>query len=161
LLQRGAVKVYAIDVGKGQLHWNLRQDLRVVVMEEQNARHLDALPEPIDLVTIDASFISLKTLFPVASAWLKRDGQVVALIKPQFEAGRQEAARGKGVIRDAAVHRRVLAEVLTSAVEAELGILGLVRSPVLGPKGNQEFLVWLARGELEQQEIEALINTAV
>lgn len=142
LLQHGAIKIYAIDVGKGQLHWKLRQDERVQVMEETNARNVKQLPEPIDLVTVDASFISLKTLLPVLALWLKENGQIIALIKPQFEAGKKEAARGKGVIRDVEVHRRVLSEILAAFASHNLCVQGLLRSPVLGPKGNVEFLAW-------------------
>lgn len=149
LLQHGAAKVYAIDVGKGLLHWNLRSDPRVVVMEATNARFVERLPEPVSLVTIDASFISLKILLPVVRGWLAplapfgAGGEVIALIKPQFEAGRRESARHKGVIRDPAVHRAVLSEVLAFAQTTGFGVRGLIRSPVLGPKGNVEFLAWL------------------
>ena len=160
LLQRGAAKVYAIDVGKGILHWKLRNDPRVIVMEQTNARFVQALPEPVSLVTVDASFISLKLLLPVARNWLaaspasglrtedgrESDGQVVALIKPQFEAGRQDVARGDGVIRDPVVHRQVLLDVLSFAESQGFGVRGLIRSPLLGPKGNVEFLVWLIPG---------------
>lgn len=145
LLQRGAAKVYAIDVGKGQLHWKLRQDARVQVMEETNARNVERLPEWIDLATIDASFISLRTLLPGIVGWLKPDGEIIALIKPQFEAGKKEASRGKGVIRDAEVHRRVLIEILQFAEQQGFALRGLMRSPVLGPKGNVEFLLWVSR----------------
>jgi 23S rRNA (cytidine1920-2'-O)/16S rRNA (cytidine1409-2'-O)-methyltransferase len=127
LLQHGAVKVYAIDVGKGILHWKLRTDPRVVVLEETNARYVEKLPEPVSLVTIDASFISLKILLPVVKKWflssrspnplIEKGGgendEIIALIKPQFEAGRKETAKGEGVIRDPAVHRAVLMDVLT------------------------------------------------
>ncbi len=143
LLQHGAAHVYAIDVGYGILHWKIRQDGRVTVMERTNARHLKNLPQPVQLVTIDASFISLKILLPIAKGWFEGGGQVVALIKPQFEAGRQDAAKGEGVIRDPAVHRKVLEDVLAGAVQEGFGIKGLIRSPLLGPKGNTEFLVWL------------------
>lgn len=154
LLQRGAAKVYAIDVGKGLLHWKLRTDPRVVVMEETNARFVEELPEPVSLVTIDASFISLKILLPVVKGWLvplaltgkaeaAEAGHVVALIKPQFEAGRGEAARNKGVIRDPAIHAAVLTDVLALARSQGFAVRGLMRSPVLGPKGNVEFLAWL------------------
>jgi 23S rRNA (cytidine1920-2'-O)/16S rRNA (cytidine1409-2'-O)-methyltransferase len=161
LLQRGAAKVYAIDVGKGLLHWKLRSDPRTVVMEETNARFVERLPEPVSLATIDASFISLKILLPVVKAWFdfslltshpgkskkgEVGGEVIALIKPQFEAGRKDAAKNKGVIRDPAIHRAVLAEVLAFAQETGFGVRGLVRSPLLGPKGNAEFLAWLAAG---------------
>lgn len=162
LLQHGAAKVYAIDVGQGILHWKLRTDSRVVVMERTNARYLERLPEPVNLVTVDASFISLKVLLPVIQGWfftsplpLSREarkrgsggrserGEVIALIKPQFEAGRREAARGEGVIRDPAVHRAVLAGVLGFAQAEGYGVRGLIRSPLEGPKGNVEFLAWL------------------
>ncbi len=158
LLQRGAARVYAIDVGKGQLHWQLRQDARVVVMEETNARNVAALPELVDGVVADASFISLKTLLPVFQAWLKPGGQVIALIKPQFEAGKKEVARGKGVIRDAVIHRRVLQEVLDFVNERGLAVRGLLRSPVLGPKGNVEFLLWAqAGGASIQPDLDAVL----
>jgi 23S rRNA (cytidine1920-2'-O)/16S rRNA (cytidine1409-2'-O)-methyltransferase len=144
LLQHGAVKVYAIDVGKGILHWKIRNDPRVVVMESTNARLVEALPEKMDLVTIDASFISLKILLPVVRRWLKpATGGVVALIKPQFEAGRKDVARGEGVIRDPEIHRQVLLDVLAYARSEGWGLRGLIRSPLLGPKGNVEFLAWL------------------
>jgi 23S rRNA (cytidine1920-2'-O)/16S rRNA (cytidine1409-2'-O)-methyltransferase len=158
LLQNGARRVYAIDVGKGILHWRLRQDPRVVLMEETNARYVERLPEKIQLATIDASFISLKVLLPVVKGWLGAQpgqaseddlptapgGEVIALIKPQFEAGRAQAARGDGVIRDPEVHRQVLREVLDFASRQGFKIEGLIRSPLLGPKGNAEFLAWLA-----------------
>ncbi|RLC56795.1 MAG: TlyA family rRNA (cytidine-2'-O)-methyltransferase, partial [Chloroflexota bacterium] len=114
LLQHGARRVYAIDVGYGQLDWRLRNDPRVVVMERTNARYLESLPEPVDLVTVDVSFISLGLILPMAVRWLKPGGQVVALIKPQFEAGRREVGKG-GVVRDPQVHRRVLERVLDIA----------------------------------------------
>lgn len=143
LLQRGAEKVYAIDVGKGILHWKLRTHPRVVVMEETNARHVESLPEVVSLITVDASFISLKILLPVAKNWLSETGQLLCLIKPQFEAGKKDVARGDGVIRDPEIHRQVLLDVLSFAKELGFGLRGLVRSPLLGPKGNTEFLVWL------------------
>jgi 23S rRNA (cytidine1920-2'-O)/16S rRNA (cytidine1409-2'-O)-methyltransferase len=144
LLQNGARRVYAIDVGKGILHWKIRQDPRVVVMEETNARYVERLPEAVYFVAIDASFISLKLLLPVVIHWLEPGAQLVALIKPQFEAGRAEAARGEGVVRDPAVHRRVLLDVLDFAAGQGFAVRGLLRSPLLGPKGNTEFLAWLA-----------------
>lgn len=144
LLQHGAKKVYAIDVGYGVLHWKLRNDPRVISMEKTNARDIRQLPEPIALVTIDASFISLKILLPGIRNWLKSaDSSVIGLIKPQFEAGKEEAARGAGVIRDPAVHASVLREVLSFAEDNGYGIFGLTVSPLVGPKGNVEFLVWL------------------
>jgi len=144
VLQRGARRVYAIDVGYGQLHWRLRQDERVVVMERVNARHLQELPEAIDLVTIDASFISLKLLLPAAARVLKPSGSVIALIKPQFEAGQHLVGKG-GVVRKPGVHRQVLERVITDALASGWVLLGLTRSPLTGPKGNIEFLMWLRR----------------
>jgi 23S rRNA (cytidine1920-2'-O)/16S rRNA (cytidine1409-2'-O)-methyltransferase len=145
LLQRGAVKVYAIDVGKGILHWKLRNDKRVVVMEETNARYVESLPEPISLVTVDASFISLKVLLPTIKKWINEQTNLICLIKPQFEAGKKDVARGDGVIRDPEIHKQVLVDVLTFAQNEGFGIHGLVKSPLLGPKGNAEFLVWLGK----------------
>jgi 23S rRNA (cytidine1920-2'-O)/16S rRNA (cytidine1409-2'-O)-methyltransferase len=149
LLQHGASLVYAIDVGRGILAWKLRQDPRVVVMESTNARYLESLPQAVSLVTLDASFISLKTFFPVIKKWFGGGaGQVIALVKPQFEAGRAQVARGKGVVRDPLVHREVLLDVLSAAQAAGYGLHGLIRSPLLGPKGNVEFLAWMvSRGE--------------
>ena len=161
LLQHGAAKVYAIDVGRGQLDWSLRQDERVVVMERQNARHVEILPEPIDLVTIDASFISLKLLLPVVKGWLAPAGQVLALVKPQFEAGKAEADRGKGVISDPAVHQRVLSEVLPFADAQGYLVRGLLRSPILGPKGNVEFLLWMELGAQPSPDIPDLIDAVL
>lgn len=143
LLQYGAAKVYAIDVGKGILHWKLRTDARVVVMEETNARFVERLPEPIQLVVCDASFISLRVLLPVMQKWLDATGEAIVLVKPQFEAGRKESAKHKGVIRDPLVHRHVLLDVLGFAMDSGFGLCGLERSPLLGPKGNVEFLAWL------------------
>jgi len=175
LLQHGAAKVYAIDVGKGILHWKMRSDPRVVVMEETNARFVESLPEPVQLLVCDASFISLRILFPVMRDWLfplsslDSEGKkseaglnALVLIKPQFEAGRKESAKHKGVIRDPEVHRRVLDEVLTFAVQTGFSVRGLARSPVLGPKGNVEFLAWLGvGGEENSADIAALIDAVV
>ena len=142
LLQEGAEKVYAIDVGYGILHWRLRQDPRVVVMERTNARYVDALPEPVSLVVIDASFISLGLILPAVQGWFaKGEGQTVALIKPQFEAGRKAAAVHAGVIKDEAVHRKVLTDTLDEAMRLGFWPVGLIASPIKGPKGNVEFLV--------------------
>jgi 23S rRNA (cytidine1920-2'-O)/16S rRNA (cytidine1409-2'-O)-methyltransferase len=148
LLQHGAFRVYAIDVGRGLLDWKLRQDGRVVVMEGTNARIIEHLPEPVELVTIDASFISLKILLPIVKDWMATvnkapRGLVIALIKPQFEAGRQQVGRGKGVIRDPLIHRQVLLDVLGFASLEGYAVRGLIRSPLTGPKGNVEFLAWL------------------
>jgi 23S rRNA (cytidine1920-2'-O)/16S rRNA (cytidine1409-2'-O)-methyltransferase len=160
LLQRGANKVYAIDVGQGILHWKLRQDKRVVVMEQTNARFVESLPEPVDLVTVDASFISLKLLLPVIAHWFHSgdSGQVVALIKPQFEAGRTQAARGQGVIRDPLLHAQILLDVLEYVQEQGYGLCDLMRSPLLGPKGNVEFLAWLAFPQPPCLTLQALVQ---
>ncbi len=168
LLQRGAEKVYAIDVGKGILHWKLRNDHRVVVMEETNARYVQSLPEPVSLVTVDASFISLKILLPVVKKWLeffqgegdKGKGRVIALIKPQFEAGKKDVARGDGVIRDPEIHRQVLLDVLGFAQTEGFQIRGLIKSPLLGPKGSAEFLVWLG-DQPGEVSIDGLIDKAL
>ncbi len=143
LLQHGAAKVFAIDVGHGVLHWKMRKDPRVVVMEKSNARYIDSLLEPVEFVTIDASFISLKTLLPVVKGW-SDSSQIIVLIKPQFEAGRREVARGKGVVRDPEIHRRVLIDLLLFVENMKFGLHGLIQSPVKGPKGNTEFLAWLS-----------------
>ncbi len=162
LLQNGAERVYAIDVGYGILHWKLRQDKRVVVMERTNARHLEKLPEPASLVTIDASFISLKILLPVICSWLPSGGgQVVALVKPQFEAGRKEASRGSGVIRDPTVHRTVLLDILRFAQDENFTVCGLIRSPLIGPKGNVEFLAWLGYPKANGGDLEQLVYRAL
>jgi 23S rRNA (cytidine1920-2'-O)/16S rRNA (cytidine1409-2'-O)-methyltransferase len=147
LLQHGAARIYAIDVGKGILHWKLRSDPRMVVMEETNARYVESLPELVQLVVCDASFISIKTLLPVFSHWLAADANVITLIKPQFEAGRADVARGDGVVRDPLIHRRVLEDVLDFVQKQGFNVRGLIRSPLLGPKGNTEFLAWLDRQE--------------
>lgn len=144
LLQREAAKVYAIDVGKGILHWKLRNDKRVVVMEETNARYVESLPEQIDLVTVDASFISLKVLLPTIKKWINEKTDLICLIKPQFEAGKKDVSRGDGVIRDPEIHRQVLLDVLTFAQSEGFGIRGLFKSPLLGPTGNAEFLAWMS-----------------
>ena len=168
MLQRGAAKVYAIDVGKGILHWKLRNDPRVVVMEETNARYVQSLPEPVSLATVDASFISLKILLPVVGRWLedshekgdKGQGEIIALIKPQFEAGKKDVARGDGVIRDPEIHRQVLLDVLAFAQTEGFQIRGLLKSPLLGPKGNTEFLVWLGNQQSEV-DLKELVQKAL
>jgi len=151
LLQRGAAKVYAVDVGRGQLAWKLRHDPRVVVMEKTNARELTParFPPPfvpVDLVVIDCSFISLRKILPPAVALLRPCARIVALIKPQFEAGKVEADRGAGVIRDPVIHQRVLDELNQFvAARVDLRWVGVTESPVLGPAGNKEFLVLIER----------------
>ena len=145
LIQHGAKKVYAIDVGYGVLHWKLRNNPKVVVMERTNARYIKCLPEPVDIVTIDASFISLKYLLPNIKYWFgKRGGKVIALIKPQFEVGQSEAAKGEGVIRDPGLHRITVKKVIEFSCKEGYHLLGLIRSPLLGPKGNKEFLAYLS-----------------
>ena len=144
LLVHGASRVYAIDVARGQLHWKLRNDDRVVPIEGVNARYLESLPEPVSLVVIDASFISLRLVIPAAIGWFPPGGgDLVALVKPQFEAGRREASRGRGVIRDPAIHERVIREFTEFARTLGLDSKGNIESPIRGPKGNIEFLAWL------------------
>jgi 23S rRNA (cytidine1920-2'-O)/16S rRNA (cytidine1409-2'-O)-methyltransferase len=160
ILQRGAEKIYAIDVGKGILHWKLRNHPRVIVMEETNARFVESLPEKIPFVTVDTSFISLKIILPVVKNWLAENAQLVCLIKPQFEAGKKDVARGDGVIRDPEVHKQVLLDVLTFASNQGFALRGLIKSPLLGPKGNAEFLVWLdvGRNDIPTSDVEELVN---
>ncbi|MDZ7844077.1 MAG: TlyA family RNA methyltransferase [Anaerolineales bacterium] len=144
LLQRGAERVYAVDVGYGILDWSLRQDERVVVMERTNVRYLDSLPQPVSFVSVDVSFISLELIFPVVKNWFSpAGGELGVLIKPQFEASRAEAARGEGVIQDPEIHRRVLWEILTGARKEGYQTRGLMTSPLPGQEGNREFLAWL------------------
>ena len=143
LLQHGASHVHAVDVGKGQLAWKLRQDPRVTVQDEVNARNLlpSQIGTPVDLVTIDTSFISLTKILPAAEQLLRPGGELIALIKPQFEAGRADVGKG-GVVRDAGVHERVQAEVIDFATRTlGLRLVGRCESPLLGPAGNKEFLV--------------------
>jgi 23S rRNA (cytidine1920-2'-O)/16S rRNA (cytidine1409-2'-O)-methyltransferase len=142
LLERGAARVYAIDVGYGQLHQRIREDERVVVQERTNVRLLESLPELIDLVVVDVSFISLKLVLPVAAAVLRSGGLCVPLIKPQFEAGREQVGKG-GVVREPAVHRQVIGDVLAYAADAGFHAEGLTVSPLTGPAGNVEFLAAL------------------
>jgi 23S rRNA (cytidine1920-2'-O)/16S rRNA (cytidine1409-2'-O)-methyltransferase len=152
LLQHGALRVYAIDVGYGILHWKIRQDARVISMEETNARYLDSLPEPVEVITVDVSFISLKKILPKFKNWYRdqdkeetfenSSNHLIALIKPQFEAGRLEVSRGRGVIRNPEVHRKVLWDVLWFSTLEGYQVNGLILSPLSGPKGNKEFLAW-------------------
>jgi 23S rRNA (cytidine1920-2'-O)/16S rRNA (cytidine1409-2'-O)-methyltransferase len=163
LLQRGAVRVYAIDVGYGQLDWRLRTDERVVVMERTNARYLEMLPEAISLVVIDASFISLRMLLPAVRRFAAADADVVVLIKPQFEAGRGRVGKG-GVVRDPVVHREVLNGFVEWATADGLRVRGLTASPLRGPAGNVEFLAWLQLGlghsTVDAAAIEAVLGEA-
>jgi 23S rRNA (cytidine1920-2'-O)/16S rRNA (cytidine1409-2'-O)-methyltransferase len=148
LLTRGATLVHAVDVGHGQLAWKLRQDPRVVVHERLNARNLTRgqVPEPADMITCDASFIGLATVLPAALALTAEAAELVALVKPQFEAGRERVGKG-GVVRDPAVHREVC-ERVAAWVSAQTGwiVIGVVESPIFGPQGNREFLLYARRG---------------
>ncbi len=147
LLQNGARRVYAVDVGYGQLDWKLRGDPRVVVMERTNIRHVDpaSFPEKADLAVIDVSFISLVKIFGVVLSLLKDDGQVIALIKPQFEAGKEHVGK-RGVVRDPAVHRQVLLNLSAELQECGAGLIALDFSPVTGPEGNIEYLAHFRKG---------------
>lgn len=145
-LQNGAAKVYSIDVGYGQLDWKLRSDERVICLERTNARYLqeDSLPEKVDMVVCDVSFISLTKIFPAMISVLKENGQALVLIKPQFEAGRENVGKN-GVVRDPQVHKDVLQNVLQEAENMGLRVCGLHFSPIRGPEGNIEFLAWLQK----------------
>ncbi|HEY5975003.1 MAG TPA: TlyA family RNA methyltransferase [Geobacteraceae bacterium] len=150
LLQRGARLVYAVDVGYGQLAWNLRQDPRVVCLEKTNIRYLDpaVLTETPRLAVIDASFISLAKVLPATLPLITPGGEIVALIKPQFEVGKGEVGKG-GVVRDSAKHDAVIENICTLAEQLQLKIIGVVESPILGPKGNKEFLIYLQKQDSE------------
>lgn len=147
LLQRGAAHVTSVDVGYGQIDWRLRNDPRVTVMERTNFRHLsdDAFDAPFEIIVVDASFISLRTILSRAVGYLAGGGDVVALVKPQFEAGRERLGRG-GVVREPSVHRAVLREVRDAAAALGLSAVGVTPSPLLGPAGNREFLMRLRAG---------------
>lgn len=147
MLRRGAARVYAVDVGYGQLAWSLRSDKRVVCMERTNIRYLrpEDIPEALDFGTADVSFISLRLVLPVLRSLLKPDGRVVCLVKPQFEAGRDKVGK-KGVVRDAAVHLEVLRSFLSYAADADFTVEGLTFSPIKGPEGNIEYLGLLKSG---------------
>lgn len=176
LLQRGAARVYAVDVGHGQLAWPLRNDPRVTVLERTNIRHLESLPEPMAGAVIDVSFISLRLVLPRVAALLTSGGWAVALVKPQFEAGRAEADRGAGVIREPAVHRQVLRDLLAwlanettnppDATGERLLPHGLVASPITGRDGNHEYLLLLRlapgqeRATVDEQTIERVVQEA-
>lgn len=160
MLQNGASKVYAVDVGYGQLDYKLRIDPRVVNMEKCNIRYLDfdKIPEPIDFISIDVSFISLKLVFPVASKLLGEEGSLVCLVKPQFEAGRDQVGK-KGIVRDKKVHRQVIENVIQYAEENDLYTAGLTYSPVTGAKGNIEYLLFLTKKP--HDELESIDGAAV
>jgi len=161
LLQEGAKKVYAIDVGYGQLHHRLRKDPRVVLLERTNIRHLkpDALPERPDFATVDVSFISLSLVLPPLAALLAEPVEIVALVKPQFEVGKGQVGKG-GVVRDPEQHRAVLLRVGKGAQEMGLQVFGIVPSPLLGPRGNREFFVHLCR-KGASQGLEELVEAAL
>ena len=144
LLRNGAARVYAVDVGYGQLAWSLRNDPRVVVIERTNVRHMerDALPSPMDLAVIDVSFISLKIVVPAVLKFLAPKGEIIALIKPQFEAGKGNVGKG-GVIRDVAAHKKIVESLLLFFKQNHLSCEPVIASPILGPKGNKEFLVFM------------------
>ena len=148
MLQNGAKKVYAVDVGYGQLDWKLRNDPRVVCMERTNARYLthEQIPEELDFASIDVSFISLKLIFPALYGLLREGGEIACLIKPQFEAGREKVGK-KGVVRDPTVHLEVLEHFLIHAKENHFTVLGITYSPIRGPEGNIEYLGFLRKSE--------------
>lgn len=163
MLQNGAEKVYAVDVGYGQLAWSLRSDPRVVCMERTNVRYLTAeqIPEPLDFGTVDVSFISLKLILPALRGILKPDGQVVCLVKPQFEAGREKVGK-KGVVRDPAVHLEVLRQFLQNAHEADFTVKEMTFSPIRGPEGNIEYLghLCVGAGEPWNGDLSALVEAS-
>jgi len=162
LLQRGAARVIALDVGYGQLHPRLRNDPRVTVLERTNVRELDELPFPPELVTCDVSFISVKVAVPPALRLAERDWEALVLVKPQFEAGRAEAAKGAGVIRDREIHARVLREIADVALGWDAETAGVVDSGLPGPKGNREFFLHLRHREQPTlpHELEGWIDDA-
>ena len=155
LLQHGAAKVYAVDVGYGQLAWKLRNDPRVVNLERTNLRYVtdEQIPEKLDLAVMDVSFISVRLVIPAVKALLKDGAALVCLIKPQFEAGREEVGK-KGVVREKAVHREVIEAVLAFARETGWSVLGLDFSPIRGPEGNIEFICYLKNGAFDAPEID-------
>lgn len=163
MLQNGAKKVYAVDVGYGQLDWRLRSDARVVCMERTNARYLthEQIPDELDFASVDVSFISLKLILPALAGLLKPDGHAVCLVKPQFEAGREKVGK-KGVVRDPAVHLEVLEHFLEHAKESRFTVLGLTYSPIRGPEGNIEYLGYLSRAEEESpvHDLKALVEAS-
>ena len=163
MLQNGAKKVYAVDVGYGQLDWKLRNDERVVCMERTNARYLshEQIPDELDFASIDVSFISLKLILPAVHNVLKMGGHVACLVKPQFEAGREKVGK-KGVVRDPSVHLEVLENFLIHAKESGFTVLDLTYSPIRGPEGNIEYLGYLESGEWVEKEfdLKALVEAS-
>ena len=161
LLQHRAERVYAIDVGYGQLDYRLRSDPRVVVLERTNARYVEALDEPVSLISVDVSFISLRLLLPVFHGWITGEADLLLLVKPQFEAGKGQVGKG-GVVRDEETHRRVLGDVLSAAQAEQYSVRGVMPSPLKGPAGNIEFLAWLAAGvRSDSPDVGALITAAI
>lgn len=160
LLQRGAARVYAVDVGYGQLDWRLRTDPRVVVIERTNVRYLSALPETADLATVDASFISLRLVLPATARLLRVGGFIVALVKPQFEAGRGRVGKG-GVVRDPEVHREVLRGLAEWGGAEGYGFQKLAVSPIRGPAGNVEFLALVAPGATTGPDLDLQIEAVL
>ena len=156
LLKNGAAKVYSVDVGYGQLAWCLRQDERVINMERTNIRYISSeqIPEPIDLAVMDLSFISIKLVLPAVCSLLKDGGELMCLIKPQFEAGREEVGK-KGVVRDKAVHLAVIESILEFAPSVGMAVRGLDFSPIKGPEGNREYLCYMKKGGEAAPDIDA------
>lgn len=163
LLKNGANKVYSVDVGYGQLAWSLRTDPRVVCMERTNIRYVTSaeIPEPIDIAAADLSFISLRLVLPAVYSLLKEDGAMICLVKPQFEAGKEKVGK-KGVVRDSAVHREVLADFIEYSAAAGFGLRGLDYSPIRGPEGNIEYLAFLRKNapSMETPDLEALVEAS-
>lgn len=164
MLKEGAIKVYAVDVGYGQLDWSLRNDQRVIVMERTNIRNVipEDIGEKLDFISIDVSFISLGLVLPVAKSLLKKDGEIVALIKPQFEAGKDNVGK-KGIVRDKNIHIKVLQEIIDMSTNLALGVKNLSFSPITGAKGNIEFLIHLVNNSksiYRQDNIHNLVEQA-
>ncbi len=165
MLQNGAAKVYAVDVGYGQLAWKLRKDPRVILLERTNARYLtpEMVPETVDFFTVDVSFISLTKILPAALPLLREEGYAVLLIKPQFEAGKDQVGK-KGVVRDKKVHAQVLSSIYETCLALECSILGMDYSPIRGPQGNIEYLYWLKKTRIHPsmaiESIEPLVEKA-
>ena len=154
LLQNGAAKVYAVDVGYGQLDWKLRKDKRVIVIERCNFRHIDndLINEKVDIIVIDVSFISLKLIIPKALKFLKENGIIIPLIKPQFEAGKENVGKG-GIVKDPTVHKQVINSLSTFFSQHYLNVVNIIESPILGQKGNKEFLALLKKTESQMHEL--------
>lgn len=161
-LQNGARKVYALDVGYGQLDWSLRNDSRVVNIERTNVRYftLQDLGEQVDIITVDVSFISTALVFPVIKDLLHEDGVIISLIKPQFEAGKDKVGK-KGVVRDASVHRQVLLQCIDYARRAGLNCTGITYSPITGPQGNIEYLLYLKKRGEPLENLDNMVNSIV